>query len=139
MVTFASSGVGTLRVAAPVLEELVRLEFALVSIALVGCNNGGGSEPTCESGNACIWAGVGEQGYNTSNPTAHRLESELFFPEDLTFGPDNRGYLVDWNNHRIRRAELDGRLIDVMGTDYEGDGPAPPEEIDNDDPSPKLP
>ena len=71
---------------------------------------------------ACVWAGVGEPGFN-ADPDAHRLKSKLYFPVDVTFGPDDRGYIVDWNNHRIRRVETNDSLRVVMGTDFEGDGP----------------
>jgi len=74
-------------------------------------------------GTACMWAGNGERGYNLDNPNIHRLDSILYMPEDVTFDPRDRGYIVDWNNHRIRRVEIDDRLVDVIGTDYEGDGP----------------
>ena len=99
---------------------------------LAGCG-GGGSGPVdpeeCKTpGVACVWAGTGERGYNIEDPNAHRLDSVVYFPEDITFAPDGRGYIADWNNHRIRRVELDGKVVDVIGTDYEGDGP--PEEED---------
>jgi DNA-binding beta-propeller fold protein YncE len=74
-------------------------------------------------GTACVWAGIGERGFNIEDPDAKRLDSKLYYPEDLTFGPDGRAYIVDWNNHRIRRVEKDDRLTTVVGTDYEGDGP----------------
>jgi sugar lactone lactonase YvrE len=44
-------------------------------------------------------------------------------PSDITFGPDGRAYISDWNNHRVRRVELDDSLRVIIGTDYEGDGP----------------
>jgi sugar lactone lactonase YvrE len=72
---------------------------------------------------ACTWAGTGERGFNIENPNANRLKSKLYFPEDVTFGPDGRAYIIDWNNHRIRRVESDDSLRTVVGTDYEGDGP----------------
>ena len=93
--------------------------------SLVACSDG--ADPCTQSGTACVWAGVGERGYNIENPKAHRLESKLYAPQDLTFGPDGRAYIVDWNNHRIRRVESNDSLVDVVGTDYEGDG-APEEE-----------
>ena len=98
---------------------------------LVGCGGGGGPtdpEECGESGIACVWAGTGERGYNLEAPDAHRLDSILYFPEDITFGPDGSGYVPDWNNHRIRRIAPDGTMTDIIGTDYEGDGP--PEEQD---------
>ena len=93
--------------------------------AAVAASTGCTSDPDpCEtSGTACTWAGTGERGFNVENPTADRLASKLYFPADLTFGPDGRGYIADYNNHRVRRVEADDSLRTVVGTDYEGDGP----------------
>ena len=99
--------------------------IGLVLLAMAGgaCSSEGETDPCNEPGMACVWAGIGERGFNIADPNAHRLKSKLYFPEDLTFGPDDRAYIVDWNNHRIRRVEKDGSLRVVIGTDYEGDGP----------------
>jgi sugar lactone lactonase YvrE len=78
---------------------------------------------SAKPGEACRWAGTGERGFNAANPTAGRTEARLYFPMDLTFGPDGRAYIADWNNHMIRRVEQDQSLRVVVGTDYEGDGP----------------
>jgi len=91
--------------------------------ALVAASCAADDDLCAEPGTACVWAGIGERGFNIENPDAHRLKSKLYFPVDLTFGPDDRAYIVDWNNHRIRRVEKDDSLRAVMGTDYEGDGP----------------
>lgn len=97
----------------------------VVGLALVVLVGGGCAEddPCSTPGTACTWAGIGERGFNIKDPEAHRLESKLYFPQDLTFAPDGRAYIVDWNNHRIRRVEADDSLTVVIGTDYEGDGP----------------
>jgi sugar lactone lactonase YvrE len=124
-------GAGVLiRGAAPTVrkETFVRARFNYLGLALVGMTGLLGSacsdQDECSMpGTACVWAGIGERGFNIENPTAHRLDSKLYFPEDLTFGPDGRAYIVDWNNHRIRRVEADDSLVTVVGTDYEGDGP----------------
>ena len=102
---------------------MTRLTFALASLALVGCTPDDGASLDCPAGSVCRWAGTGKLGYNNTEPGAHRLESRLYYPQDVTFDADGRGYIVDFNNHRIRRAELDGSLVDIMGADYEGDGP----------------
>jgi len=98
----------------------------IIGVTLLALAGGACSEDdsVCETpGNACMWAGIGEPGFNIEDPDAKRLDSKLYFPEDVTFGPDGRGYIVDWNNHRIRRVEADDSLRVVVGTDYEGDGP----------------
>ena len=103
-------------------RDLMTCAGLALSLALVGaCAEK--PDPCSEPGTACVWAGVGERGFNIDNPTANRLESKLYYPEDLTFSPaDGRAYIVDWNNHRIRRVEKDDSLVTVVGTDYEGDG-----------------
>src|SRR5688500_14236545 len=97
------------------------ITFGLFAMVLGAC--GSEEDPCAVSGTACIWAGISEPGFNIANPEAHRKDSKLYFPEDLTFGPDNRAYVVDWNNHRIRRVEKNDSMTAVIGTDYEGDGP----------------
>jgi len=100
----------------------------LAVAAATGC--GSSDEAPCtESGTVCTWAGTpGDRGFNNENPEANRLESRLYFPADLLFGPDGRAYISDYNNHRIRRVEADDRLLTIAGNEVEGDGA--PEEID---------
>jgi sugar lactone lactonase YvrE len=48
------------------------------------------------------------------------IESNLYLPQDVTVGPDGYLYVVDWNNHRIRRIK-DGVFETVAGTGELGD------------------
>lgn len=98
----------------------------LIPLLFAACGGPDGAEP-CAPGEVCVWAGTGERGFNNTNPEAHRLDSKLYFPSDLTFDASGRAYVMDWNNHLVRRVELDGKMVSVVGTDYEGDG-APSEE-----------
>lgn len=51
------------------------------------------------------------------------LQTQLYLPQDLTFGPDGLPYILDWNNHRVR--VLDGGVMrTVIGTGELGDAPA---------------
>jgi sugar lactone lactonase YvrE len=75
-----------------------------------------------EPGVSCLWAGVPpEQGYDGEG--INRQESRLNWPTDITFGPDGLAYLTDWNNHLVRRVEVNQTLNTVLGTQVEGDGP----------------
>jgi DNA-binding beta-propeller fold protein YncE len=47
----------------------------------------------------------------------------MYWPMDVSFAPDGRAYVVDWQNHRVRRVGIDGRFETVMGNDGIGDGP----------------
>jgi DNA-binding beta-propeller fold protein YncE len=95
--------------------------FALV-LALGACTDRSDVCDEAKPGEACRWAGTGQQGYNREHPTLDRLDSPLNQPSDVTFAHDGRGYITDWNNHMIRRVEHDQTLVRVVGTEYEGDG-----------------
>jgi sugar lactone lactonase YvrE len=99
---------------------------ALASSAVIG----GALTTGCESqattgcdrpGTICTFAGTGEPAFDGDGkvPTA----SALYGPFDIAFAPDSRGYIVDGQNHRIRRIDHRGRLETVMGNDVVGDGP----------------
>src|SRR5262245_29499263 len=94
--------------------------FGLAGI-VAGC---GESKPdtTCKGpGTICTWAGTGERAFNGDGLPLD--ETAFYWPMDVEFAPDGRGYVLDWNNHRVRQVGADGRLKTVIGTDYVGDGP----------------
>jgi sugar lactone lactonase YvrE len=47
----------------------------------------------------------------------------LYLPQDITLGPDGLLYIVDWNNHRLRRINGNGVLETVVGNGTIGDAP----------------
>ena len=103
-----------------------------VAAALGGCTKSG---PDCDApGVACTWAGIpGVGGFGVPGKAGEngdgvfRLDTKLYFPMDVSFAPDGTAYIVDWNNHAIRRVEKDGTLTTVIGNEVEGDGsPARP-------------
>jgi DNA-binding beta-propeller fold protein YncE len=78
--------------------------------------------PACDRpGTICTFAGTGEPAFDGDGRTP--AASALYWPLDVAFAPDGRGYIVDWQNHRIRRIDHRGRLETVMGNDLVGDGP----------------
>ncbi len=97
--------------------------FGISLVALSGAGCASEPDPCADPGTACVWAGTGKRGFNIEAPDAHRLDSKLYYPADVTFGPDDRAYIVDYNNHRVRRVETNDALTVVIGADYEGDGP----------------
>ncbi len=67
------------------------------------------------------WAGDGYAAYDGDcNPV---LQSSFYWPIDIEFTPNIGTYIVDWNNHRIRRVTDKGRLETVVGGYTIGDGP----------------
>jgi sugar lactone lactonase YvrE len=93
---------------------------ALLAIAGLAC----GSDPpplSCGSGKICTWAGNGDPAF--AGDGADRREAMLYWPMDMAFAPDGRAYVLDWQNHRIRRVNADDTFETVLGTDDIGDGP----------------
>ncbi len=81
------------------------------------------TQDTCagaSSGTICTVAGNGTKGYDGGGN--HRLDSWIYFPVDLAFDAKNTLYLLDWNNHRVRRVAADETLESVIGMDGTGDG-----------------
>lgn len=96
--------------------------LALLLIALSACSQAptGPSQPY---GRIETFAGNGDAGKGPEEPT---LRQALFYlPQDLTYGPDGRLYILDWNNHRVR-VVTNGRLSTLIGTGELGDAPAGP-------------
>src|SRR5438045_1541945 len=70
---------------------------------------------------ACTW--VGKPGAQGRNPQeGDRRDSLLNWPTDIGFAPDGRAYIVDWNNHEVRRVETDDTLHTVIGNAVEAEG-----------------
>ena len=46
-------------------------------------------------------AGTGIAGLNADGQSP--LATQFYLPQDVTLGPDGYLYIVDWNNHRVRR------------------------------------
>src|SRR5262245_51576700 len=108
-----------------------RLRFALPAavLCLIACEDAGTTTTSplpaaCAGpGTICAVAGNGDPAFIGEGEPA--LGTSLYWPVDLEFAPDGRAYILDWQNHRVRRIDGDGRLRTVFGTDEIGDGPIP--------------
>ncbi len=84
-----------------------------VVLALTGC------EPPCDPdapGTICTIAGSGDNGYdrNADTTALPALGARFSLPQDTLAAPDGTLYILDWNNHRLRRLE-DGEVHWVAG------------------------
>ena len=78
-----------------------------------------------ESGNICTF--FGEAGLAAlGQEDVAAAESYLYLPQDSVVAPDGRLYVLDWNNHRVRRVNDDGTAETIAGTGLLGDGPEGP-------------
>jgi hypothetical protein len=78
--------------------------------------------PACGGpGTICNWAGTGTAAFNGDGHAPG--DTTFYWPMDLEFASDGTGYVLDWNNHRVRRVQPDGTFRTVVGSDFPGDGP----------------
>lgn len=103
----------------------MKLAWLAALLALPGAAACGDDPSRCdEPGRACTWAGrPGVFGFNGDGH--HRLDTELYWTMDLSFAADGTVWLIDWNNHLIRRILTDDTVTTVVGwTDpiFPGDG-----------------
>ena len=93
--------------------------FALGCLS-IGC---GDNTKLCDRavvGNICTIAGTGESGYSGEEGPA--TEARLSLPIDTLAAPDGSVYVVDWNNHRVRKITTDGMIHFVAGNGELGGG-----------------
>ncbi len=96
----------------------------LATVAGAGCGDDSGplgpdattpvtTGALCAGGQICTLAGTGIAGDGQDGLPAR--ETRLYLPQDVTFGPDGRLYVVDWNNHRIRVVDGDRTMHVIAG------------------------
>ncbi len=93
----------------------------VLALLLIGCG-----DPCEKPGRICTVVGRGDAGLAPDGTCAD--ESPLYWPSDLTIGPDEHPWILDWNNHRMITVDLDApkkcRPIHVItGNGLVGDGP----------------
>lgn len=93
-----------------------------IALLLAGC----GGEKTvtpppdvscADVGDICTMLGTGvlAQGHDEMPP----LETDLYYPIDLTFDSEGRLLVLDWNNQYVRRLDKDGLVRVILGTGFE--------------------
>jgi DNA-binding beta-propeller fold protein YncE len=75
-------------------------------------------ELECGPGLSCRIAGSGEAGIAGEGERA--ADAMLYLPIDVTVGPDDRVYVMDWNNHRVIAID-DEHIALVAGNGLLGD------------------
>jgi len=93
------------------------LASALAAL-LAGCGSDESTEAACDTsipGNICRIAGLGGlEGNGYAGDDGPALEALFSLPQDTQTAPDGTLYILDWNNHRIRKLE-DGVIRHVAG------------------------
>ena len=78
---------------------MIYLAFLLIALSACGDAPTG---PSIPYGRIETFAGTGDAGKGPEK--APLLQALFYLPQDLTYGPDGRLYILDWNNHRVRVA-----------------------------------
>lgn len=87
----------------------------------VGCSSETGPKQCVEqSGVACTWAGTGKAQMNGDG--LDRRDTSFYWVIDMEFAPDGTPWILDWNNHLVRRVNADQTVETVIGN-FVGDGP----------------
>ena len=98
---------------------------AAAMFALSGCGGDDSSGPGPDQfnpspGDITTYAGTGIPGLGPDG--LDPLQTALYTPQDVTFGPDNLPYIIDFNNHRVRT--IRGGVVEtVIGTGEIGEAP----------------
>jgi sugar lactone lactonase YvrE len=86
-----------------------------------------------KAGSVYTVIGQGEGGFNGDGDGARR--TLLYFVEECRVGPDGLLYILDWNNHRVRRREKSGVITEICGSGVPGDSEGDPAATDLNHPS----
>jgi hypothetical protein len=95
----------------------ILLLAATTAVLALGCG-GGTTEPKAEYSVISTYMGTGEAAQGADGLAPDR--TALYWPQDITFGPNGNAYVADWNNHRIRMVE-NGIAQTIIGTGELGD------------------
>ncbi len=104
------------------------LLLSCIPLALLACGGdddgddspdaGGGGADAAEvcvagPGIICTVAGNGQAAYSGDDGPA--LEAAFSLPTDTLLGPDGTLFILDWNNHRVRKLTTEGNVEHVAG------------------------
>lgn len=105
---------------------MIRSCSVLLLLGLAACDP---SAHCAESGVICTVMGTGVAGLALPGNLAS--EEPLYWPSDVTAGPEGDPWILDWNNHRIITLPPEGedRTVKlVTGNAFVGDGPVDQED-----------
>ena len=104
-------------------------------ISLASCGSDSPSTPVDtapQPGHVYTYAGTGRPGYGPTGQAP--AKTQLYWPQDVAFGPDGKAVVLDWNNHRVISVDANGHfklIVGVADGDFGDPCPADPAPCDN--------
>lgn len=89
--------------------------LTLLAATAAGCTDSV-EDPCSVGGNVCELAGNGEAAFTGDGKAA--IETSFYLPSVGRRGPDELLYVMDLNNMRLRRVEVDGTVSTVAGNGF---------------------
>lgn len=93
--------------------------------SFVAACGGDDGAPACDvPGEACTFLGVPSK-VGFTEDGHHRLQTIVYWTMDTLFARDGAVWFIDWNNHLVRKATVDGTVHSVLGWNdpvFPGDG-----------------
>jgi len=98
------------------------LVLGVLISGVIGCGSDDptGPDPDLEVGNISTYAGIGPAQFSGDGLPPD--QAGLYFPIDIEFVSNGDAYILDWNNHAVRKVE-NGIVRTVIGKPFPGDGP----------------
>jgi sugar lactone lactonase YvrE len=110
--------------------------LAVLAMSTWGCTSDVGSDPCGPEGapgTVCPIAGNGDEGFNGDGLPAS--QTAFYLPSQVRRGPDGLVYVMDFNNHRLRRIEANGTITTIAGDGFHAGAvegvPAPESPLEN--------
>jgi hypothetical protein len=95
----------------------VRARVAIAAVlALAACPEPDRTPCAEQPGFVCPIAGTGELGFNADGIAA--VDADLYLVSAARRGPDDRIWVMDFNNHRLRRVADDGAIETIAGSGF---------------------
>jgi hypothetical protein len=106
--------------------------LVLTLAALGACSDSSTAPPEEVTDPVYIYSGIGSSGYGAMGHLA--AKTELYWPVDVYFSPEDEPYIIDWNNHRVIKVDDAGRCrlsVGVAGGDFGDPCPSPSTPCDS--------
>lgn len=95
------------------ISRLRAVVLLLALAALAACSDSSTAPEEEVTDPVYIYSGLGSSGYGDVGHAPSK--TELYWPVDVYFSPENEPYIIDWNNHRVVKVNASDQCELVVG------------------------